>query len=62
MTESQDIANTKKEPVDAYWIVANIFAIIHYLEDRFGISAVESVVETATKIEDSMRAENPEPE
>ena len=63
MTEHQDIANTEqKEPVDVYWIVANIFAIIHYLEDRFGASAVESIVETATKIEDSMRAEQPEPE
>ena len=70
MTEHQDIANTstevdnaeKKDPVDVYWIVANIFAIIHYLEDRFGVPAVESIVETATKIEDSMRAEQPEPE
>lgn len=59
--ESQDIANTEqKEPVDVYWIVANIFAIIHYLEDRFGSAAVESVVETATKIEESMRSEQTE--
>lgn len=61
MTEHQDIANTsEKEPVDVYWIVANIFAIIHYLEDRFGIPAVESIVESATKIEDAMRKEQPE--
>ena len=61
--ESKDIANTeKKDPVDVYWIVANIFAIIHYLEDRFGVPAVETIVETATKIEDSMRQEQPEPE
>ena len=63
MTEHQDIANTEpKEPVDVYWIVANIFAIIHYLEDRFGIPAVESIVESATKIEDAMRKEQPEVE
>lgn len=63
MTEHQDIANTeKKDPVDVYWIVANIFAIIHYLEDRFGAPAVESIVEAATKIEDSMRQEQSEPE
>jgi len=61
MTEHQDIANTEqKEPVDVYWIVANIFAIIHYLEDRFGIPAVEAIVESATKIEDAMRKEQPE--
>lgn len=63
MTEHQDIADTEqKEPVDVYWIVANIFAIIHYLEDRFGPLAVESIVEAATKIENSMRKEQPEVE
>jgi ribosomal protein L7/L12 len=43
--------------VDVYWIVANIFAIIHLIEEKFGPTAVESIVAVATNIENSMRAE-----
>lgn len=43
--------------IDSYWIVANIFAIIALLEDKFGPAAVESIVAAATVIEESMRKE-----
>lgn len=44
--------------VDAYWMVANIFAIIHIIEDKFGIEAVERLVAAATAIEAEMRKES----
>lgn len=43
--------------VDTFWIVANIFAIIHILEDKFGYEAIERLVAAATAIEASMREE-----
>lgn len=49
-------------PIDTYWLVANIFAIIHFLEDKFGPKAVEDIVVVATSIEESMRKELPEQE
>ena len=49
--------NDKPVPVDVYWIVANIFAIIHLIEEKFGPTAVESIVAVATNIENSMRSE-----
>jgi hypothetical protein len=48
---------TKTEQVDIYWLVANIFSIIHLLEDKFGAQAVEQIVAVATTIEESMRKE-----
>jgi ribosomal protein L7/L12 len=56
MEPTQD-TNDKPVPVDVYWIVANIFAIIHLIEEKFGPTAVESIVAVATNIENSMRAE-----
>jgi hypothetical protein len=43
--------------VDLFWLVANIFAIIALIEEKFGPTAVEQVVMVATAIENSMRAE-----
>jgi hypothetical protein len=43
--------------VDVYWVVANIFAIIHILEDKFGVETVERLVAAATAIESEMRKE-----
>jgi len=43
--------------IDTFWLVANIFAIISLLEEKFGPQAVEQVVMVATAIENSMRAE-----
>lgn len=43
--------------IDSYWIVANIFAIIALLEEKFGPAAVEAIVAAATVIEESMRKE-----
>jgi hypothetical protein len=51
---------TKTEQVDIYWLVANIFSIIHLLEDKFGPQAVEQIVAVATTIEESMRKEQEE--
>lgn len=50
----------KTEQVDIYWLVANIFSIIHLLEDKFGPQAVEQIVAVATTIEESMRKEQAE--
>lgn len=43
--------------VDIYWVVSNIFAIIHIIEDKFGVEAVERLIAAATAIEESMRKE-----
>jgi ribosomal protein L7/L12 len=45
------------QEIDSFWLVANIFAIISLLEEKFGPQAVEQVVMVATAIENSMRAE-----
>lgn len=45
------------QEIDSLWLVANIFAIISLLEEKFGPQAVEQVVMVATAIENSMRAE-----
>jgi ribosomal protein L9 len=42
---------------DSYWIVANIFAIIYLLEEKFGAQATEQIVQVASKIEEAMRTE-----
>lgn len=59
MEQTPDTTNTEKqtEQVDIYWVVANIFSIIHLLEDKFGPQAVEQVVTVASTIEASMRKE-----
>lgn len=59
MEPTQDTTETENEQheVDSFWLVANIFAIIALLEDKFGPQAVEQVVMVATAIENSMRAE-----
>lgn len=50
--------DTNETQVDTFWIVANIFAIIHIIEDKFGIETVERLVAAATAIEAEMRKEN----
>jgi ribosomal protein L7/L12 len=55
-TEEQTQPEETKE-IDSFWLVANIFAIISLLEEKFGPQAVEQVVMVATAIENSMRAE-----
>lgn len=45
------------QEIDTFWLVANIFAIISLLEEKFGPQAVEQVVMVSTAIENSMRAE-----
>lgn len=61
MTDSADTNNstpeTVEQNVDVFWIVANIFAIIHLLEEKFGAEAVEKIVMVATTIENNMREE-----
>lgn len=49
--------DTTEASIDLFWLVANIFAIIHLLEDKFGLEAVEKIVTTAGAIEASMRKE-----
>ena len=64
MTPEQNTSNTPPDidenaldssPVDVYWIVANIFSIIHLIEDKFGPSAVEQIVAVAYNLEKNMR-------
>lgn len=55
--------NTSKDDasqVDIIWLVSNIFAIVNYLDDRFGPDAVEYIVQVATTIESQMREESAE--
>lgn len=60
-TEALDNASISEleeaHEVDSFWLVANIFAIISLLEEKFGPQAVEQIVMVATAIENSMRAE-----
>jgi hypothetical protein len=49
-----------KEQIDMYWVVANIFAIIYIIEDKFGPQAVEQLVQVAGEIEKSMKEESKE--
>lgn len=53
-----DLLNEEQShEVDTFWLVANIFAIISLLEEKFGPQAVEQIVMVATAIENSMREE-----
>lgn len=54
--------STLDSQVDIYWLVSNIFAIIHIIEDKFGVEAVERLIAAATAIEESMRKENQDSE
>jgi hypothetical protein len=64
MEPTQDTIKPEEQnpPIDTYWLVANIFALIHFLEDKFGPQAVEQIVSVATTIEESMRKESAEQE
>jgi hypothetical protein len=59
MEPTQDTTKPEEQtpPIDTYWLVANIFAIIHFLEEKFGPQSVEEIVVVATSIEESMRKE-----
>jgi hypothetical protein len=50
----------QKEQIDMYWVVANIFALIYIVEEKFGPQAVEQLVLVASEIEKSMKEENNE--
>lgn len=56
----EPIETKDEQQVDTYWIVANIFAIIHILEDKFGMETIERLVAAATAIEAGMRQESEE--
>lgn len=56
--KNAEVSETEEtHEVDSFWLVANIFAIISLLEEKFGPQAVEQIVMVATAIENSMRAE-----
>lgn len=59
MEPTQDTTKPEEQtpPIDTYWLVANIFAIIHFLEEKFGPQSVEDIVVVANSIEESMRKE-----
>ena len=57
MSENQE---SKREQIDMYWVVSNIFALIYVIEDKFGPKAVEQIVQVAGEIEKSMKEENKE--
>lgn len=62
MEPTPDTTNTDDNQIDIIWVVANLFAIIALLEDKFGPQAVEQVVAAATTIEQAMREESSEEE
>jgi hypothetical protein len=56
MSEDKTINDVAEEvTADSYWVVANIFAIIYLLEEKFGAQATEQIVQVASKIEEAMR-------
>ncbi len=56
MSEEKTINDVAEEvTADSYWVVANIFAIIYLLEEKFGVQATEQIVQVASKIEEAMR-------
>jgi ribosomal protein L9 len=58
MSNEKTINDVAEEvTADSYWIVANIFAIIYLLEEKFGAQATEQIVQVASKIEEAMRTE-----
>ena len=50
--------NQQREQIDMFWVVANIFALIYVIEDKFGAQTVEQLVQVAMEIEKSMKEEN----
>jgi Rps23 Pro-64 3,4-dihydroxylase Tpa1-like proline 4-hydroxylase len=56
--ETPEPTNKTEQPIDQYWVVSNIFALISFLEDKFGPTSVEQIVATATTIEEAMRKES----
>ena len=57
MEPTPDTTNEEQTQIDQFWVVANIFAIIAFLEDKFTPLAVEQIVAAATSIEEAMRKE-----
>lgn len=57
MSENTPETESSQPEVDMYWLVANIFALIHIIEDKFGAETVEYLVQTATLLERAMREE-----
>lgn len=62
MEKAPDTSNEQAQSIDQFWVVANIFAIIAFLEDKFTPLAVEQIVAAATSIEEAMRKESEEQE
>jgi hypothetical protein len=50
--------NQDREQIDMFWVVANIFALIYIIEEKFGAQTIEQLVQVATEIEKSMKEEN----
>lgn len=50
--------NQDREQIDMFWVVANIFALIYIIEEKFGPQTIEQLVKVATEIEKSMKEEN----
>lgn len=49
---------TNEGTIDFKWLVANTFAIIHFLEGKFGPQAVEEIVLTSKEIERQMEEDD----
>jgi Rps23 Pro-64 3,4-dihydroxylase Tpa1-like proline 4-hydroxylase len=56
--ETPEPTNNTEQSIDQYWVVSNIFALIAFLEDKFGPTSVEQIVAAATTIEEAMRKES----
>lgn len=62
MEQAPDTSKEQAQSIDQFWVVANIFAIIAFLEDKFTPLAVEQIVAAATSIEEAMRKDTEEQE
>jgi hypothetical protein len=58
MSDTPTTEDNSKEQIDMFWVVANIFAIIYIIEDKFGPATIEQLVKVASEIEKSMKEEN----
>ena len=59
MSDTPETTEAQEEGVINFeWLVANVFAIIHFLESKFGPAAVEEIVLVSREIERQMGEED----
>lgn len=58
MSDTPETTDAEEGVINFKWLVANVFAIIHYLESKFGPAAVEEIVIVSKEIERQMGEED----